>query len=70
MTDPHLVRWMRDGELLRWMTSSGKCLRLGGGREADGGAWGFAGFGGLGVRMGVKREAGAKLRDALVQNVG
>ena len=24
----------------------------GGGREADGGVWGFAGFGGLGVRMG------------------
>ena len=49
----------------------GKSLRLGGGREADGGAWGFAGFGGLGVRMGrAKGEGGAKLRDALVRNVG
>ena len=65
--DPHLVWWMRDSELLRWTTSSGKSLRLGGSREADGGAWGFAGFGGLGVQMG---EGGAKLRDALVRNVG
>ena len=61
---------MRDGELLRWTTSLGKSLWLGGGREADEGAWGFAGFGGLGVRMGGEGGGGAKLRDTLVQNVG
>ena len=48
--------WMRDDELLRWMTLSGKSLRLGDGREADEGALGFAGFGGFGVRMGAKGE--------------
>ena len=68
--DPHPVRWMRDSELLRWTTLSGKSLRLGGSREVDGGAWGFAGFGGLGVRMGGEGGGGAKLRYALVQNVG
>ena len=56
MTDPHPVRSMRDGEMLRWTTSSGKSLRLGGGREADRGAWGFADFGGLDVRMGDEGE--------------
>src|SRR6266536_1391400 len=35
-------RWMRDVELLRWTTSSGKRLRLGSGEVADGGGWGFA----------------------------
>ena len=43
------VRWMRDVEVLLWTTSSGKRLRLGGGRRR---VWGFAGFPGLGVRMG------------------
>ena len=33
---------MRDVELLRWTTSSGKRLRLGSGEVADGGGWGFA----------------------------
>ena len=33
---------MRDVELLRWMTSSGKRLRLGSGEVVDGGGWGFA----------------------------
>ena len=47
--DPHLVRWMRDVEVLLWTTSSGKRLQLGGGRRR---VWGFAGFPGLGVRMG------------------
>ena len=50
------MRWLRDGELLRWTTSSGKSLQLGDGWEADGGAWGFTGFGGLGVRMGGEGE--------------
>ena len=45
----HSVRWMRDVEVLLWTTSSGKRLRLGGGRRK---VWGFAGFVGLGVRMG------------------
>ena len=35
--------------MLLWTTSSGKSLRLGGGRRR---VWGFAGFAGLGVRMG------------------
>ena len=35
-------RWMRDVELLRWTTSSGKRLRLGSGDVADGGGWVFA----------------------------
>ena len=37
--DPHLVRWMRDVEVLLWTTSSGKRLRLvgGGGRRLMGG---------------------------------
>ena len=35
-------RWMRDVELLRWTTSSGKRLRLGSGDVAGGGGWGFA----------------------------
>ena len=49
-TDPHPVRWMRDVEVLLWTTSSGKRLRLGGGRRR---VWGFvAGFRGLSVRMG------------------
>ena len=48
--DPDPVRWMRDVEVLLWTTSSGKKLRLGGGRSR---VWGFvAGFRGLGVRMG------------------
>ena len=47
--DPHLVRWMRDVEVLLWTTSSGKRLRLGGGRRM---VWGFTDFAGLGVRMG------------------
>ena len=65
------MRWMRDGELLRWTMSSVKSLRLGGGREADGVERGFPGFGGPGLRMdGAKGEGGAKLRDALVRNVG
>ena len=34
--------WMRDIELLWWMTSSGKRLRLGSSDVADGGGWGFA----------------------------
>ena len=42
MTDPHPGRWMRDVELLRWTTSSGKRLRLGSGEVADRGGWGFA----------------------------
>ena len=33
---------MRDVELLQWMTSSGKRLRLGSGEVADGGGWGYA----------------------------
>ena len=40
--DPRPGRWMRDVELLRWTTSSGKRLRLGSGEVADGGGWGFA----------------------------
>ena len=40
-TDPHLVRWMRDVEVLLWTTSSGKRLRLGSGDVADEGRWGF-----------------------------
>ena len=46
----------------------GKSLRLGGGREADGGTWGFVGFGGLGVLIGgTKGKVGEPwLRDALV----
>jgi hypothetical protein len=40
---------MRDVEVLLWTTSSGKRLRLGGRRRR---VWGFAGFPGLGVRMG------------------
>ena len=59
-TDPHPVWWMRDGELLRSTTESEKSLRLGGGREADGGAWGFTGFGGLGVRMGGEGGGGSQ----------
>ena len=35
-------RWMRDVELLRWTTLSGKRLRLGRDEVADGGGWGFA----------------------------
>ena len=35
-TDPHPVRWMRDVEVLLWTTSSGKRLRLGGGRRRVG----------------------------------
>ena len=35
--------------MLLWMMSSGKRLRLGSGRRR---VWGFAGFSGLGVRMG------------------
>ena len=49
--DPHPVRWMRDVEVLLWTASSGKRLRLGGGRRR---VWDFAGFGGLGVRMGER----------------
>ena len=41
--------WMRDVEVLLWTTSSGKRLRLGGGRRR---VWGFTDFPGLGVRMG------------------
>ena len=48
-TDPQPVRWMRDVEVLLWTMSSGKRLRLGGGRRR---VWGFAGFRGLGVRLG------------------
>ena len=33
---------MRDVELLRWTTSSGKRLQLDNGEVADGGGWGFA----------------------------
>ena len=44
--DPHMVLWMRDVEVLLWATSSGKRLRLGGGRRR---VWGFAGFHALGV---------------------
>ena len=33
---------MRDVELLRWTTLSGKRLRLGSGDVADRGGWGFA----------------------------
>ena len=43
------VRWMRDVKVLLWTTSSGKRLRLGGGRRR---VCGFADFRGLGVRMG------------------
>ena len=32
---------MKDVELLQWMTSSGKRLRLGSGEVADGRGWGF-----------------------------
>ena len=39
---------MRDVKVLLWTTSSGKRLRLGGGRRR---VWGFAVFAGLGVRM-------------------
>ena len=39
--DPHPVRWMRYVEVLLWTTSSGKRLRLGGGRRR---VWGFTGF--------------------------
>ena len=46
---------MRDVELLRWTTSSGKRLRLGSDDVADEGGWGFAAgagrLGGLGFRM-------------------
>ena len=56
MTDPHPVRWMRDGELLWWTMSLGKSLWLGGSRQADRGAWGFVGFGGLGELMGDEGE--------------
>ena len=72
MIVPHPLRWMKDVELLLWMTSSGKRLWLGGGREADGGAWDFTGIGGLGVQMGgMKGNLGEPwLRDVLVQNVG
>jgi hypothetical protein len=52
---------MRDVELLRQTMSSGKRLRLGGGRVADGGACGFAGFGGLGVRMGAEGWEGGTM---------
>ena len=38
MMDPHPVRRMRDVEVLLWMMSSGKRLRLGGGRSM---VWGF-----------------------------
>ena len=40
---------MRDVEVLLWTTSSGKRLWLGGRQRR---LWGFAGFRGLGVRMG------------------
>ena len=40
--DPHPGRWMRDVELLRRTTSSGKRLRLGSGEVAHEGGWGFA----------------------------
>ena len=40
---------MRDVEVLLWTMSSGKRLQLGGKRRR---VWGFAGFHGLGVRMG------------------
>ena len=40
---------MRDIKVLLWTTSSGKRLWLGGGRRR---VWGFAGFCGLGIRMG------------------
>jgi hypothetical protein len=60
---------MRDVEVLLWTTSSGKRLRLGGGRRR---VWGFAGFRGLGVRIGGRMglEWEPWLRDALVRNVG
>ena len=69
MTDPHPVWWMRDVEVLLWTTSSGKRVRLGGGRRR---VWGFTGFRGLGVRMGGQMgwEGEPWLRDALVRNVG
>ena len=69
MTDPHLVRWMRDVEVLLWTTLLGKRLRLSGGRRS---VWGFVGFRGLGVRMGGRMgwEWEPGLRDALVRNVG
>ena len=63
-------RWMRDVEVLLWTMSSGKRLRLGGGRSR---VWGFvAGFRGLGVRMGGRMgwEWEPWLRDVLVRNVG
>ena len=41
---------MRDVEVLLWTMSSGKRLRLGGGRRR---VWGFAGFPGLGYEWGV-----------------
>ena len=40
--DPHLGRWMRDVELLRWTSLLEKRLRLGSGDVADGGGWGSA----------------------------
>ena len=67
--DPHPVRWMRDVEVLLWMTPSGKRLRLGGERRR---VWGLAGFRGLGVRMGGRMGKVGEpwLRDTLVRNVG
>ena len=69
-TDPHPVWWMRDVEVLLWTPSSGKRLRLGGGRSK---VWGFvAGFCSLGVRMGGGWDGSGEpwLRDVLVRNVG
>ena len=70
MTDPHPVRWMRDVEVLLWTTSSGKKLRLSGGRSTVGVLsrvfvasvyeW-VGGWDGSGEPC---------LRDALVRNVG
>ena len=59
-TDPHLVRWMRDVEVLLWTTSSGKRLRLGSGEVADkeGGVSRLErrGYGGPGFRMAKRRR--------------
>ena len=65
-TDPHPARWMRDVEVLLWMTSSGKKLRLGGGRSR---VWGFVAVFAASVYEWVSGSDGSG-EDALVQNVG
>ena len=60
---------MRNVEVLWWTVSSGKRLRLGGGRSR---VWGFvAGLRGLGLRVGGWDGRGEpSLRDVVLLNVG